>query len=83
MLASSLFCDVITYGQMQRLFENGLVWESEISKLLEDRYGIKKDYEWYSEDFLGCGLEEETDIRIEDILPLCQVRAKEILGIGE
>lgn len=44
---------------------------------------MKKDYEWYSEDFLGCGLEEEIDIRIEDILQLCQVWAKEILGIGE
>ena len=33
---------------MLRLVENGIVTESEISELLEDKYNIKKDYEWYS-----------------------------------
>ena len=30
---------------MLRLVENGIVTESEISELLEDKYNIKKDYE--------------------------------------
>ena len=52
LLISSVFSETISYGLMLRLVENGIVTESEISELLEDKYNIKKDYEWYSEDFM-------------------------------
>ena len=42
---------------------------------------IEKDYEWYSEDFIGCGLEEPTDIKIEDVLGLCEERISKIIGV--
>ena len=65
---------------MLRLVENGIVTESEISELLEDKYNIKKDYEWYSEDFMGCELDESTDIRIEDVWELCAERVEKVVG---
>lgn len=50
------------------------------TKLLEDKYNIEKDYEWYSEDFFGSGLDEPTDIRIEDVLKLCTGRIEKAIG---
>ena len=41
---------------------------------------IKKDYEWYSEDFMGCELDESTDIRIEDVWELCAERVEKVVG---
>lgn len=81
LLISSVFSETISYGLMLRLVENGIVTESEISELLEDKYNIKKDYEWYSEDFMGCELDESTDIRIEDIWELCAERVEKVVGV--
>lgn len=78
---SSVFSETISYGLMLRLVENGIVTESEISELLEDKYNIKKDYEWYSEDFMGCELDESTDIRIEDVWELCAERVEKVVGV--
>lgn len=83
LLISSRFFDTITYGQMRRLIENDLIYESEISELLQDKYHMKEDYEWYNEDFLGCGLDEPTIIKIEDIFSLCEVRVKKAIGIKD
>ena len=65
---------------MLRLVENEILTEFEITKLLKDKYNIEKDYEWYSEDFIGCGLDESTDIRIEDVLHICIGRIEKIIG---
>lgn len=83
LLISSRFFDTITYGQMRRLIENDLIYESEISELLQDKYHMKEDYEWYDEDFLGCGLDEPTIIKIEDIFSLCEIRVKKAIGIKD
>ena len=80
LLVSSVFSEVISYGLMLRLVENEILIESEISELLENKYNIEKDYEWYSEDFIGCGLEKPTDIRIEDIWELCLERVEKVIG---
>lgn len=81
LLISSIFSEVISYGQMLRLVENDVVTESELTELLKDKYNIEKDYEWYAEDFIGCGLEEDTDIKIEDIWQLYTKRMEKIIGI--
>ena len=65
---------------MLGLVENELLDESEISDLLENKYDIKKDYEWYSEDFLGSVLGAPTDIRVEDVVRLCTKRVEKIMG---
>lgn len=83
LLISSRFFDTITYGQMRRLIENELIYEAEISELLQDKYHMKEDYEWYDENFLGCGLDEPTIIKIEDIFSLCEIRVKEAIGIKD
>lgn len=80
LLVSSVFSEEISYGLMLRLVENEILTESEITKLLEDKYNIEKDYEWYSEDFIGCGLDELTDIKIEDVLYICIGRIEKIIG---
>lgn len=80
LLISSVFSETISYGLMLRLVENGIVTESEISELLEDKYNIKKDYEWYSEEFMGCELDESTDIRIEDVWELCAEWVEKVVG---
>lgn len=79
-LVSSVFSEAISYGLMLRLVENAIATESEISDLLKDRYHIEKDYEWYSEDFLGCKLDTPTEIRTEDVLSLYAERVEKIVG---
>ena len=80
LLISSMFSEVISYGTMLRLVENKLVEESEISDILEDKYDDKRDYEWYSEDFIGCGLDEPTIIKIQDIMEMAEPRVMKIIG---
>ena len=79
-LSTSVFSDVITFSQMTRLVENDLLTEGEISDMLSEKYSIDKDYEWYSEDFLGCGLDERTDIRIDDVLEAAGGKISKIIG---
>lgn len=81
LLVSSFFSEAISYGLMLRLVENEILAEAEINNLLENKYNIKKDYEWCSEDFIGCSLEEPTDIKIEDILELCSGRVEKVIGV--
>ena len=80
LLVSSIFSEVISYGLMLRLVANELVDEFEISDLLKNKYHIKKDYEWYSEDLIGCDLDDPTDIQFEDILELCTQRVEKVIG---
>lgn len=79
-LITSIFSKAISYGLMLGLVENELLDESEISDLLENKYDIKKDYEWYSEDFLGSKLGASTYIRVEDVFRLCTKRVEKIVG---
>lgn len=79
-LASSVFSEVISYGLMLRLVENEIATEFEMTDLLQDHYNRKEDFEWYSENFLGCKLDWPTDIRVEDILSLYAKKVEKIIG---
>lgn len=57
--------------------------EDKYNYFLKHKYNIEKDYEWYAEDFLGCELDEPTDLKIEDNFSLCDVRVKEALGVSK
>ena len=54
---------------MLSLVQDDILEGFDISDLLE-KYGDKRDYEWYSEDFLGSDLSDETILRINDVLAL-------------
>lgn len=79
-LLLSLFSDVITYSILERLVENELVEEKEITDLLEKRYGIDRDYEWYMEDAVTLNSDDKTDIKIEDIMTLIEKRVDAVIG---
>ena len=82
-LILSLSMDTITNGLMKRAVENDILSETDINTLLKKKCHLDKDYEWYSEELLGCTLDEPTDIKIKDFLPLCEIKFREILGIRE
>ena len=74
--AMSLWCDLcvgmtlsdrISYGQMRRLVEVGALTEGEVSGMLSD-LGDRRDYEWYSEDFMGMRLFDETILPFDRVL---------------
>ena len=79
-LVTYIFSEEITSGLMSHLVANEILDEFEISDLLENKYDIKKDYEWYSEDFLGSELGVSIDIRVEDVVRLCTKRVEKIIG---
>ena len=79
-LVTYIFSELISYGLMRHLVANEILDEFEISDLLEEKYNIQKDYEWYSEDFIGSELDTPTDIRIDDVFSLCTERVEKIIG---
>ncbi len=79
-LLLSLFGDVITYSILARVVENDLVEEREITDLLEKKYGIDKDYEWYMEDAVSLNSDDKTDIKIEDIMALVEKTVDKVIG---
>ena len=81
-LARSVYSKYITHGQMLSLVQDRFLDESDISDLLE-KYGDKRDYEWYSEDFLGSNLSDKTILLIDDILAFAEPKFKDILGFGQ
>lgn len=81
-LAQSICSKYITHGQMLSLVQDRIIEEIDITHLL-DKYGDERDYEWYSEDFLGCDLSDETILCAEDILALAEPKFKEILGFRQ
>ena len=83
LLTQSLFSDFITHGQMLSLVQDNILEEHDITHLIRERYNDKRDYEWYSEDFLGSALSDETIIRVDDILSMTEGIFKEELGITE
>lgn len=78
-LARSIFSKYITHGQMLSLVQDRFLDESDISDLLE-KYGDERDYEWYSESFLGIDLSDKTILLIDDILALAEPKFRDILG---
>ena len=82
LLVQSICSKYITHGQMLSLVQDRIIEEIDISDLL-DKYGDERDYEWYSEDFLGCDLSDETIIQVDDILALAEPKFKEILGFRQ
>lgn len=83
LLILSLSADTITNGMMKRAVEDDILSEADITGLLRQKCHVDKDYEWYSEELLGCILDESTDIKIKDFLSLCETRFRKILGIRE
>ncbi|MCR5608022.1 MAG: hypothetical protein K6G26_03080 [Lachnospiraceae bacterium] len=81
-LTQSMFSEYITQGQMLSLVEDDILEEWDISNLLNEKYNDHRDYEWYSEDFLGCDQSDETILRIDDILEIAEPQFKELLGIA-
>lgn len=59
---------------------HGAQKDNNVSDLLRGKYNIQKDYEWYSEDFIGSELDTPTDIRVEDVFSLCTGRIEKIIG---
>ena len=83
LLMHSINSEYITHGQMKMLVEDEIVDEFTMSSLLQDKYHDHRDYEWYSEDYLGCDLNAETILRVEDILEEAEPVLRKILGIGQ
>ena len=81
LLTQSIYSEFITQGQMLSLVQDDILEEHDITHLLHYKYNDKRDYEWYSEDFLGSDLSEETIIRVGDILSMTEYIFKEELGI--
>lgn len=81
-LVRSIFSKYITHGQMLSLVQDRFLDESDISDLLE-KYGDERDYEWYSESFLGNDLSDKTILLIDDILALAEPKFRDILGFGQ
>lgn len=81
-LAQSVYSKYITHGQMLSLVQDRFLDESDISDLLE-KYGDERDYEWYSESFLGNDLSDKTILLIDDILALAEPKFRDVLGFGQ
>lgn len=79
-LLLSLFGDVLTYSVLERLVNSELVDEDEITDLLEKKYGIDRDYEWYMEESLPNNTDDRTDVKIEDILAIAGERFDALIG---
>ncbi|MBR6925022.1 MAG: hypothetical protein IKH50_10870 [Oscillospiraceae bacterium] len=79
-LIHSLYSDFINQAQMQSLIEEDILSECEISKILES-YGDRRDYEWYSEDFLGSELSVDTILKISDILNIAEPVFRKVLAL--
>lgn len=82
-LVQSFNSNFITHGQMLSLVQDDILEEFDISDLLQGKYDDERDYEWYSEDFLGSDLSDETILQVKDILALAEPKFKEILGISD
>lgn len=81
-LTQSICSKYITHGQMLSLVQDRIIEEIDITHLL-DKYGDERDYEWYSEGFLGCDLSDETILCVKDILAFAEPKFKEILGFRQ
>ena len=66
LLLEKISGDDVSLGVLKRLVESGAVSESDISDLLKES-GDNRDYEWYTEDMIGCDLADKTKIPAGDI----------------
>ena len=79
-LVHSISSEFLTHAQMLSFVQNRLLEESDFTNLLRYKYNEDRDYEWYSEDFLGLELSHNTIIRINDALTLVEPFFRDILG---
>ena len=76
-LLSRLLRDMnITYAQMMMLVQEGIMEEHEFSALLKS-HNDKRDFEWYSEDFMGCDLNDDTMLTAAEITEIVEERFKD------
>ena len=89
--ASQLWCGILTAGEfnefipfylLKALVQERFIDESDAGKLLRDN-GIKKDWEWYSEDFLGSKLMDTTDVSVSSVLAATEPLFMDILNIRQ
>ena len=83
LLIHSMNCETITHAQMKMLVEDGIIDEHGMSSLLQDKCQDHRDYEWYSEDYLGNDLNADTILKVTDVLEEAEPVFRKILGIGE
>lgn len=81
LLIVQLSSQKLPYHLMKRAVENKYVEDSDITKLLKEKYEMKQDYEWYDEDFIGCDLDILTCIQVNDLLELCLDKICKTLAI--
>lgn len=93
-IATRLWCDLLieglvseylTCGTMNYAVQSGIVSEGEMSDLIaesgiEYEPGKCKDYDWYSQDFMGDWPGTETKIKIKDFLNMFEDDLIEIIG---
>lgn len=56
--------------------------QHDMTDIIHEKCQLQQDYEWYSEDFLGRPLDDETSIKIADVLEASRPEMLRILGIG-
>lgn len=79
-LLTSLMSDYLECGEMESLVSYDIVTEHEFTDLLQNRYSMDEDWECYSEDFFSSTPDEETVIRISDVLEIGEKRVAAVLG---
>ncbi|MBR7087866.1 MAG: hypothetical protein IKI38_00790 [Mogibacterium sp.] len=83
LLIHSMNSETITHAQMKMLVEDGIIDEHGMSSLLQDKCQDHRDYEWYSEDYLGNDLNADTILKVADVLEEAEPVFRRILGISE
>lgn len=61
------FDEYLPFGLLKSIVEERILSEGNVTDLLRE-CGCDRDWEWYSEDFLGCDLLDKTIIKIDRIL---------------
>lgn len=84
LLIENLTSDYMSCGSMSYAVESGLVSEREMSNLIieskiEYEPGRYKDYDWYSQDFLGDWPGAETEIKIKDFFRMFESDLTEVI----
>lgn len=73
----------ITCWMLKSLVSNGFFEETDVDKLLSEKYNDKRDSEWYLEDMISWDEEDETDFKVDDTLEATQDALLETIGIDK
>lgn len=84
LLIESLTSDYMSCGTMIYAVQSGIIGEEEMSDLIaeseiEYEPGKYKDYDWYSQDFMGDWMGTETEIKIKDFFRLFESDLTEMI----